>query len=147
MLERLREILIRDEGFMPKVYDDANGLFLSRGHTLEGHPTIGYGRALDVNGISRKEADYLLNNDIARVHGEASRHFEWFPGLCEARQIAILCMVFNLGVAGVKEFKKMVTAIADQRYGKAADEMLASEWATQVGTRAIDLSIMMRYGK
>lgn len=138
---------MRDEGFRPKVYDDANGRFITKGDAVEGHPTIGYGRALDTNGISRKEADYLLNNDIVRVHAETTRHFDWFPDLCEARQIAILCMVFNLGADGVKEFKKMVIAIADQRFGKAADEMLASEWATQVGTRALDLSIMMRYGK
>ena len=51
-----RVVGIDDEGVRLRVYDDATGEPLHPGMTLKGHPSIGYGRALDVNGISLKES-------------------------------------------------------------------------------------------
>src|SRR5438876_552158 len=49
----LEQMLRRDEGERLRIYTD----------TL-GHPTIGVGRALDTQGITSAEADYLLLGDI-----------------------------------------------------------------------------------
>lgn len=147
MLEKLRDILMRDEGFRAKVYDDANGLLIGPTHTLVGHPTIGYGRALDRQGLSRKEAEYLLNNDILRCEADASRNFDWWPSLADARKVVVISMIFNLGLEGFKDFRKMILAISQGRFGTAADEMEKSRWSKQVGNRDIELVTMMRQGK
>ncbi len=55
-------------------------------------------------------------------------------------------MAFNLGMAGLLKFQKMITAIGCMDYGGAADEMLDSRWARQVGRRAQRLAEMMRTG-
>ncbi len=60
----------------------------------------------------------------------------WRKGLSKARQKALISMAFNLGVEGPMGFTKMLSALA-------AEEMLASKWAAQVGTRAMELVGMM----
>jgi lysozyme len=44
-------------------------------------------------------------------------------------------------------FTRMWTAVAGQAWDLAADEMLDSKWADQVGVRAHTLSEMMRTGQ
>jgi lysozyme len=65
MRSELRAELCNDEKLRLVVYDDATGKPLRKGMTLEGHPTIGYGRALDVNGISVRMANAMLDEDMA----------------------------------------------------------------------------------
>jgi lysozyme len=45
------------------------------------------------------------------------------------------------------QFKKMWDAIIEEAWDRAADEMLDSRWADQVGMRARTLSDMMRTGE
>jgi GH24 family phage-related lysozyme (muramidase) len=59
----LSQMLEREEGLRTLVYDDATGKPIGPGSVVQGHPTIGIGRALDVNGITAVEADFLLEND------------------------------------------------------------------------------------
>ena len=56
-------------------------------------------------------------------------------------------MAFNLGVAGLLKFKKMIAALEKRDYDTAAIEMLDSQWAKQVGQRSQELSRQMRTGK
>ncbi|OPZ48986.1 MAG: hypothetical protein BWY95_00416 [Bacteroidetes bacterium ADurb.BinA104] len=56
-------------------------------------------------------------------------------------------MCFNLGIKGLLEFKNTLTFIAAGDWERAANGMLASKWAKQVGKRAIELSELMRKGK
>jgi lysozyme len=53
-------------------------------------------------------------------------------------------MIFNLGLSRFKNFKKTIKAIENKDFASAADEMLNSAWANQVGQRAITLSNKMR---
>jgi len=55
-------------------------------------------------------------------------------------------MAYNLGIAGLNKFRKMWAAIDVADYATAAEEMLDSKWAKQVGVRAIRLSRRMRTG-
>lgn len=45
-------------------------------------------------------------------------------------------MVFNMGLRGVKGFKKMLKAIEQENYTEAAKEMKDSKWFSQVGNRS-----------
>jgi len=93
------------------------------------------------------ESKYLLLNDLQRIQKEIA-HWNFLEKLNEPRQAVILDMVFNMGVSrfNANTCVKTFAAIQDNDWEKAANEMLESKWAKQVGQRAIRLSQMMRKG-
>ena len=135
MTGNLRAMLIRHEGVRLKPYKDSVGKL-----------TIGIGRNLDDKGITQSEAELMLTHDIQEVEEEAFR-LKWFLKLNEVRQDVILNMLFNLGTTRLLGFKKMIAAIERGDYERAADEMMDSKWASQVGSRATELAHMMKVGK
>ena len=133
-VSKLKESLILSEGLRLKAYKDTVGKV-----------TIGVGRNLDDVGISREEAFLLLDNDIKRVEVDLQK-VNGFLDLIDVRQHVIAEMVFNMGFSSVMKFKQMWAAIAVQEWHKAADAMLDSLWARQVGKRAERLAKHMRLG-
>lgn len=134
----LKELLIKHEGLRLDLYQCPAGFW-----------TIGVGRNLEANGISEDEAMLLLQNDINRCEASITQldSFSGFwPALTEARQAVLISMAFNLGMAGLLRFKKMIAALQALDFQQAAEEMLDSQWATQVGQRAVELSSMMETG-
>ncbi len=123
-----------DEGVRPMPYHDSLGLL-----------SIGIGRNL-AKGLSQDEIALLFKNDLDAAARDAASLVPSFHILSEVRKAVICNMVFNMGKARVSAFVQMLGAIADEDFNKAADQMLASKWATQVGSRAIRLAKMMRDG-
>jgi lysozyme len=107
-----------------------------------GKLTIGVGRNLDDVGITEEEAIYLLRNDIKRIKKELNKH-KWFKRLSENRQNVIIDMAFNLGLAGLFKFEKMIKALENYNYELAAYEMENSKWCKQVKSRCDNLKNMM----
>ena len=132
--KQLVDDLIRHEGLKLKPY-----------RCTKGHLTIGVGRNLETTGISKNEALYLLQNDIEQTITKLES-IEHFDGLDENRRRVVVNMAINLGFSGLMKFKKMWSAIQERNYSRAADEMLDSRWAKQVGNRAIELAEIMRTG-
>ena len=133
--DKLRQQLIRHEGLRTTVYYDTTG-----------HLTIGVGRNLDANGLSKDECLYLLSNDIsAAIH--ALVVFAWFRDLDEVRQAALTNFMFNVGPQTFAGFHRMIAALAQHDYEGAADELLISKWATEVGSRAEELAAQLRTGR
>lgn len=108
--------------------------------------SIGFGRNLDDMGISEDEATYLLQTDIDRCYSELSV-FTWFHELDQIRQEALISMLFNLGLPRFLTFKKMIARLKEKRYSEAANEMIRSRWALQVGERANELAYMVERGE
>lgn len=135
---RLRARVKLAEDFRAVLYKDSRGFL-----------TIGYGRLLDPakgGSISKDEGEYLLANDLRRAEREA----ESLPGyhdLSPARQAVLIEMCFNLGLAGVRGFKRMLSALVQQDYAHAAAEMMASDWSGQVKGRAVELKTQMETGQ
>ena len=129
-------LIAKHEGLRLKPYRDPVGKL-----------TIGYGRNLDDIGISQSEALVLLGNDIGWATKAARRMFEKFDDLNGVRQAVLIDMAFNLGEARLGKFFKMIAAVKSGDFEKAADEMLSSKWAHQVGTRALENARLMRTGK
>lgn len=121
------------------------GLSLTPYKCPTGHLTIGYGHNLE-GGISKATAEFILREDILFAVRQVKEAFGWFASLTPARQFVVVDMCFNLGLAGLKKFKKMLAALALGDYDTAAQEMLASRWAEQVGKRAQENAAMMRSG-
>ena len=126
--------VIVHEGFSRYIYLDSVGV-----------RTVGFGRNLDDRGISREEAEMLLLNDLETSTKEAKK-LEFYENLTSNRQDVIVEMIFNLGLTRFKKFKKTIGYINQANHSAAADEMLNSAWANQVGQRAITLSNKFRAG-
>lgn len=135
-MESLIAQLKRHEGVRNKPYRDTVGKL-----------TIGVGRNLDDVGINQDEIDLMLRNDISRAMTALRKYLPWFDGLDEARQNVLLNMTFNMGIAGLLEFKNTLNFIKAGQYEQASSEMLKSRWAAQVGQRVVELSNIMRNGE
>jgi lysozyme len=110
-----------------------------------GHLTIGYGWNLET-GISEVVAEYILMQQLSDIQLACIREFGWFRDINEARRDVVTNMVFNLGMTGFTKFKKTIAAIEDGDFDKAAEEMVDSRWASQVGYRAYELADQMKLG-
>ncbi len=137
LLNRIKAQLVRHEGLRLKPY-----------RCTAGKLTIGIGRNLDDRGISQKEAYAMLERDILDFEQQLLDEIpDLYTGLDEVRQSVLLNMCFNLGLKGLLEFKNTLAFVAAGDWERAANGMLASKWAKQVGMRAIELSELMRKGK
>jgi lysozyme len=107
--------------------------------------TIGYGRNLDDNGITRDEAELMLDNDMGDAVTDASSLPYW-GSLSPVRQIIMSDMVYNLGLTKLLNFKKMHAALEIRDYNLAAHEMKDSKWYRQTERRAKVLVEAMQTG-
>lgn len=131
----LLEQLERHEGLRLKPYQDTVG-----------KTTIGFGRNLDDRGISEDEAGFMLDNDIDLVEEELER-MPLYLSLDPIRQVVLANMAFNMGMPTLLTFSRMLGALAEKDWDRAAAEMMNSKWARQVGSRADELSELMRRGE
>ena len=137
LMNRIKAQLVRHEGLRLKPY-----------RCTAGKLTIGIGRNLDDRGISQIEAYAMLERDIQDCEQWLIDEIpEVYNRLDEVRQSVLLNMCFNLGIKGLLEFKNTLAFIDAGDWERAANNMLASKWAKQVGMRAIELSELMRKGQ
>ena len=137
LMDRIKEQLVRHEGLRLKPY-----------RCTAGKLTIGIGRNLDDCGISQSEAYVMLINDIMNCEKQLQANIpDIYNSLDEVRKSVLLNMCFNLGIGGLLGFNNTLAFIAAGDLERAANGMLASKWAKQVGHRAIELSELMRKGK
>lgn len=122
------------------------GLRLKPYHCSAGKLTIGYGRNLDDMGITKEEARLLLMEDVFRVKQDVKRELPWVFHMSGPRQNVVFNMCYNIGINRLLGFKKTLDHMREGRYLEASIEMMKSEWASQVGNRARELSNQMRIG-
>lgn len=135
------------EGLRLTVYDDATGKPVTKGRTLIGHPTIGYGRALDLDGLSLTECDFILDNDMEGAIAWASMNLKWFFALAPIRQRVIVNLVAHLGRTGFLKFVNFIDATISEDYKKGALELLHSEAALKAPNRFAWLALMWSTGE
>jgi len=129
------------EGFRDTVYLDHLG-----------NRTIGYGHLVtkdekweDGVQYSKEELEELFMEDFR----EAVALMELF---CREHELDVpesvkgilIEMMFQLGPVRVSKFKKMIAALKEKHYEKAADEMIDSRWHQQTPERCEGLAKVMR---
>lgn len=139
-----RELIIKqlrqDEGSRSQAYQDHLGYW-----------TIGVGRLIDArkpgSGLRDVEIEFMLQNDIEDRSRWLAEELPWTATLDDARRGVLLNMSFQLGKAGLLNFKNTLSLIRDGRYGDAANAMLQSLWAKQTPNRALRMANQMRTGE
>lgn len=134
-LDILQTQLEVDEGKRAKMYLDSEGI-----------PSIGIGHNLRDRPISERAIRVIFEDDMAVAEADARRLVTNFDMLSDARKAVVVNMSFNLGYTRFAEFKNTLRLINTFNFEAAADAMLQSKWATQVGARAQRLAKAMREG-
>jgi len=150
LIELTKDLLVRHEGIKLMPYKDSLGYW-----------TIGIGRCLDktgiwpeekgkvpdsmIDGISEEQAFLMLYNDMRRCYTQLVENVDFFASAPIMIQAVLMDMCFNLGIKGLLGFKNTLRYLKDEEYIKAADEMLESLWAKQVGFRAVHLASIVKF--
>jgi len=135
-MDSAANLLMLDEGFKQFVYKDTKGI-----------PTIGFGRNLRDKGISKAEAEWLLQNDIRDTYQELLRNIPWICQLNEARQAVLCDLAFNLGIVGFMAFKSFLGFVQRCQWQQAAEDLLKTEVAKQEPLRIARLARILETGQ
>lgn len=136
MLDELIEDLKRDEGWVPHAYDDSLGF-----------TTIGYGFLIDRRRggrLPKRVAEIWLEILAFEKWHELCREKPFLIGLPEHVQRAVGNMAYQLGVAGVLQFRNMLAALERYDFEDAARQALISRWADQTPRRAQRVAALIR---
>jgi lysozyme len=131
--ERLRETIIRHEGTRLDMYQDTLGIW-----------TVGVGHNIQEKGISQAVMELMLEEDLAEAVSELQRSVSFFSKMPEQVQEALVNLAFNMGIPRLMQFKKTLAYLRDGNFEAAADELLDSRYAEQVGRRADEVADMIR---
>ncbi len=138
-IEMLISRLVEHEGMKKFAYQDSMG-----------YTTVGIGRCLDSRvgkGLSVDECFFLLRNDIADFKSQLAK-YDWFVMQDEVRQLALVELAFNMGLEHLIGFVHMIDALKRKSFAEAARDLLASQWAVQVGNnRSQDLAYRINFGR
>ncbi|MBW2624108.1 MAG: glycoside hydrolase family protein [Deltaproteobacteria bacterium] len=128
----------KHEVYRDKVYINSQGVSV-----------CGWGHALlEDSVISPEVGQIFFQLDFSQAKRDLKTIFEIYelPNIGPTRKAVLLHMLFNMGLENVRKFDKMLTSLQEEDFEKAADEMLSSKWADQVGARAVEMIGMMRTG-
>ena len=138
------------EGVKPKVYRDSGGILtvgvgfnLNRQDSTQRLKEVGANYVKIKSGqasLTDEQMSKLLIQDLTTAQKDAVTLVQNWNALPTSVQGVLIEMTFNLGKKGLSEFKNFLGYINTQNFDKAADEMLNSSWARQVGNRAKTLS-------
>jgi len=125
----------------PLSADEAMVFLLSRPHITVNNTELKEIRKLliedfRINGITEKEAFYLLDNDIKKVIVELKRNLAWFSQAPREVQNILINMTFQMGIGGLLTFKNTLKLIENGSYSQAAENMDKSTWRKQTPSRA-----------
>lgn len=130
------EQIKKHEGYREQIYLDSVKV-----------PTGGYGHAFHVGSILPHWIWHaIFDYDFSRHLSDTTDIIRQYhlEDIGEVRKIVLVDMCFNLGKAGLLKFQKMLAALQDRDFDKAAESMLNSLWYSQVGNRAKTLIKQMQ---
>jgi GH24 family phage-related lysozyme (muramidase) len=120
--------LRKDEAYRTIVYADSRGYPTGGiGHKILKADNLVVGDSIDPGLI-----EDWFNRDYGNAVTAATKN-PWFGGMTDPRQQIIVCLEFNMGPGVFGEFHETQAHLAAKAYDLAADSLLDSAWATEVG--------------
>lgn len=129
--DKLRTLLRIEEGVRNRPYDDKTGKTIK----AEGNVTIGVGHNLDAKPLDAWVIEYIYEKDVEECLPTVDELFPEWDVLSENRQVAIVAMVFQLGVTRFLTFEHFIQAAKDGNWSKAAEELFNSAFYRQLPDR------------
>ncbi len=125
------------QGDLLKQIKEHEGLRLKPYKCPAGRLTIGYGHNIEDNGLSKTACEFILFEDIDEAKKNLYAVFsrEFFDDLKDKQKIALIDMMFNLGLSKFLTFKKFIKAVKERNWDKASVEMIHSKAYTQAKRR------------
>lgn len=151
------------EGDRLAAYSDPLGILtIGRGHNCEADPVPGIVKVGDR--IDEDELENLYEADCRKAFADLDRHLPWWRELSPPRAAALFDMCFNMGIGrpstpgkparGLRSFVNTLRHVREGSWAAAAQGMMASKWARQVGDgyggrldRAEAMAIQMETGQ
>jgi lysozyme len=127
--------LATDEGLRLRPYLDTKGKI-----------TIGYGRNLSANGISRAEADMLLANDFDNALHDCETHVKCWSRLDLTRRKAVHNLMFNMGWTTLATFTTFWLLMDAGKYMAAAHDLATTLWAHEIQPSRVDRIVKQLLG-
>lgn len=141
------KLLQYEEGFREKPY-----------LCSEGYPTVGTGIRIGPKGAALKNYEFTVPREVDAVWLQSilnstmrgmlssERVASAMNVLDEARTAVLVSMAYQMGVAGLAQFKNTLSLIEHKHFEDAAVAMLQSKWAKQTPNRAKRHAEQMRRG-
>lgn len=98
------------------------------------------------NGFSEELAEELLIRDLKECIRTIEKIFPFYLKLNDPRRAVVTDMVYQLGLGGFRQFRRMIEALEKNDFEKAAYEMTDSLWYSQSGRRSRINTLQMRTG-
>jgi lysozyme len=149
MIDNLNDQLKRDEGEKLVVYRDSKGILTGGvGHNCEAHNE----GLKEGDHISQWLSDRWLAADVATAEHILAARLPWVTqGFDPIRRAVLENMCFNMGWGdgqrGLSGFHHTLAMVEAGNYSGASEAMLESQWAKEVGPRALRLSQQMKTGE
>lgn len=124
----------------------------------EGYPTVGTGIRIGPKGADLKNYEFTVPREVDAVWlqyklNECMRSMlsnerisKAINVLDEARTAVLVSMAYQMGVAGLAQFKNTLYLVETKQFEEAATAMLDSRWARQTPNRAKRHAEQMRTG-
>lgn len=129
-MSRLRDDITTAEGYKLQAYKDTLGFWTAGvGHLLD-QTKDWTGHIFDIATVNQWLIDDLLTAESA-----AKTLLEWTALDTDARQNAVVELVFNMGLQHWKQFAHCRMYMTKKDWNNAATELVRSLWARQVGAR------------
>ena len=135
-LQIAENTLNTDEGLVLTPYQDSKGIW-----------TAGYGFNLQTTPMPRKVAVLWLTCLVEERDRALEAKFGYYKRLSDVRKSVLINMSYQLGVAGLANFKKMHKALMVDDIVNAVDEMKDSQWYRKYTNRANRLCFMMQFDR
>lgn len=131
--DQLTTDLEQQEGFESLLYDDATGHRISKGSTIQGNPTVGIGWNVAGRALSRDRARIILGWWIDDDSAAMDQALPWVAGLSDARQRAMMDLLFNMGMPELLKFNTFLGLMKAGNFSGAADDLGKTPWAGEIG--------------
>lgn len=146
-MSNITSLLQYEEGFREKPY-----------LCSEGYPTVGTGIRIGPKDADLKNYEFTIPREVDAVWLQSilnstmksmlsnERIARAMNVLDEARTAVLVSMAYQMGVAGLAQFKNTLYLVETKQFEEAAIAMLDSKWARQTPNRAKRHAEQMRSG-
>lgn len=149
-LNRLREILVEDEGLHLKKYKCSKGIFTTGCGFAE---SFGFPNAIktitgvnsfdELEVLTEKQAFEILDYQLRYFEGQLNNEFNWYKYKSQPTKLVMLSLVFNVGLSTLKKFKNTLNALERDDMMDATKELWDSNLLGDIKGRAIKNGLML----